>query len=143
MAPFASVIDVTIAIAQGTDRAVPYGDRADELGDMARAVDVFRRAASDRAAQDARTSAEQTFIADALGQVLRAMASGDLRHSISVDFSPSYAGVQADLNRAVDTLRTMVRTVVETTNAINVTSESIARAAGDLAQRTESSAAAI
>ncbi|GGA45364.1 methyl-accepting chemotaxis protein [Sphingomonas psychrolutea] len=143
MTPLGSLIEVTMALANGSDRAVPYCDRRDELGDMARAVDVFSCAARDRAIEDARTSAEQTFIADNLGQMLRTMASGDLRHSTTIVFPPSYAGVHADLDRAIDTLRTMVRAVVDTTSDIDATSGSIARATDDLAQRTECSAAAI
>lgn len=143
MAPLGSLIDVTTALAQGEERAVPYGDRPDELGAMARAVDVFRCAARDRATADARASAEQKFIADNLGQVLRMMAGGDLRHGTLVEFPPAYAGVHADLNRAVDTLRTMVRAVVDMTTDIHATSGSIATATDDLARRTESSAAAL
>ncbi|WP_426262092.1 methyl-accepting chemotaxis protein, partial [Sphingomonas sp. DC1200-1] len=58
-------------------------------------------------------------------------------------FPESYAAVNRDLNDAVDTLRAMVQAVVETTAEIGGASDSIARATGDLAQRTESSAAVI
>ncbi|WP_232280322.1 methyl-accepting chemotaxis protein [Sphingomonas sp. PAMC 26605] len=143
MAPLGDLSAVTTALAQGADRSVPYGERTDELGDMARAVDVFRCAARDRAAEDARITAEQKLVSDNLGQVLQMMASGDLRHGTQVQFPPAYAAVQADLNRAVDTLRTIVRAVVETTGDIHATSGSIAKATDDLAERTQSSAAAI
>lgn len=143
MTPLGDLVAVTTALADGADRSVPHRERTDELGDMARAVDVFRCAARDRAAEDARIGAEQKLVADNLGQVLQTMASGDLRHGTKIEFPPAYAGVQADLNHAVDTLRTIVRAVVETTSDIHATSGSIAKATDDLAERTQSSAAAV
>jgi glycosyltransferase involved in cell wall biosynthesis len=99
---------------------------------MARAVDTFRRAADERAAQEAQASAEQKEVADALGQVLRTMAAGDLRGGAALRFPESYAAVNRDLNDAVDTLRSMVQAVVETTTEIGGASDSIARATGGL-----------
>ncbi|MET3824992.1 methyl-accepting chemotaxis protein [Sphingomonas sp. PvP055] len=143
MAPLGELIQSTTAFAAGQDRAVPHVDRVDELGAMARAVDVFRQSARDRAEHDARSSAETAMVADGVGQVLRRMAAGDLRHGTAIDFPPSYTGVNSDLNGAVETLRKMVCAVVETTNQIAGASGSIAGATEDLARRTESSAAAI
>ncbi|MDR6848053.1 methyl-accepting chemotaxis protein [Sphingomonas sp. BE270] len=143
MAPLGQLVEATDALADGAERSVPHLDRVDELGHMARAVDTFRRAADERAAQEAQASAEQKEVADALGQVLRTMAAGDLRGGAALRFPESYAAVNRDLNDAVDTLRSMVQAVVETTTEIGGASDSIARATGDLAQRTESSAAVI
>jgi methyl-accepting chemotaxis protein len=143
MAPLEELIQTTTALAGGQDCAVPHLGRTDELGAMAQAVDVFRRSAQARAAQDARMAAETAMIADGMGEVLRRMAAGDLRHSNAIEFPASYTGVNRDLNDAVETLRKMVCTVVETTNEINGASGSIAGATEELARRTESSAAAI
>jgi methyl-accepting chemotaxis protein len=143
MAPLGQLVEATDALAEGAERSVPHLDRVDELGHMARAVDMFRQAAAERAAQEAQASAEQKEVADALGQVLRTMAAGDLRGGDVLRFPPSYAAVNRDLNDAVDTLRSMVQAVVETTAEIDEASSSIARATGDLAERTASSAAVI
>ena len=143
MAPLDELIQSTTALAGGQDCAVPHLGRIDELGAMAEAVDFFRRSAQERAAQDARTAAETAMVADGVGQVLRRMAAGDLRHGIAIDFPASYTGVNSDLNGAVETLRKMVCAVVETTNEIDGASASIAEATEELARRTESSAAAI
>lgn len=143
MAPLADLVEATGALAEGADRSVPSLERTDELGQMARAVETFRRAAAERAAQEAQAASEQKEVAEALGQVLRTMAAGDLRSGDALAFPPGYAEVNRDLNGAVETLRTMVKAVVETTAQINTSSEAMARSTEDLARRTDSSAAAL
>ncbi|MET4663594.1 methyl-accepting chemotaxis protein [Sphingomonas sp. PvP056] len=143
MAPLDELIQSTTTLAGGQDCTVPHLGRTDELGAMAEAVDFFRRSAKERAAQDARAAADTAIVADGVGQVLRRMAAGDLRHGTAIEFPAGYTGVNSDLNGAVETLRKMVCAVVETTNEIDGASRSIAGATEELARRTESSAAAI
>jgi len=142
MTPLRELMEATTALADGSDRSIPHIERDDELGAMARAVDFFRRSARERAAAEARNSAEQKLVAESLGHVLRTMAGGDLS-DVEVEFPESYASVGKDLNRAVDTLRAMVRAVIDTTSDIRASSSSIASATDDLARRTESSASAL
>ena len=42
--PLAAVTGVTEAVARGEARAVPYSDRADEIGALARSIEVFQEA---------------------------------------------------------------------------------------------------
>ncbi|UZK69214.1 methyl-accepting chemotaxis protein [Sphingomonas sp. S1-29] len=126
------------------DITVPDLDRHDELGDMARAVLVFRDAAvaKDQAdAAAARAEAEQKLVVDTLSQHLSDVAEGDLTAEITRDFPASYAAVKSNFNDAIGSLRELIGSVGESTASIRTGSSEIAQASEDLARRTESNAA--
>lgn len=125
---------------------IPNTERREEIGDMARAVLVFRDNARSQAAaqeQKARAEAEQKLVVDTLAQGLRSLAQGDLSHEITAEFTGSYAEVKTSFNDALAALRTLIGSVIESASSLQVGSHEIAQAAEDLARRTESNAATI
>ena len=100
--------------------------RKDEIGKMARAVNVFRsnalalNAANEEKARLDRLAAEeasrqealqreaaekQQFVVDAIGEALTALSAGDLSNRIEAEFPAEYAKLRADFNGAVEKLQ--------------------------------------
>lgn len=125
---------------------IPNTERREEIGDMARAILIFRdnaRAQTIAQAEKARAEAEQKRVVDTLAQGLRSLAAGDLTHEITAEFTGSYAEVKSSFNEAVRALRALIGTVIDSARSLQTGSQEIAQAAEDLARRTESNAASI
>jgi methyl-accepting chemotaxis protein len=125
---------------------VPDTDRGDELGDMARAVLVFRDAAVAKQATDAvnaQAEAEQKMVVRTISENLSELAKGDLTVEITSEFTGGYAAVKTNFNAAVAALRELIGSVMETTASIRTGSDEIAQASEDLARRTEANAASL
>ena len=139
-------------------------DRADEIGDMARAVIVFRDAAeaklrleretetlkSTGEAERQRTEAERERmsqelgdVVSALGQGLDQMARGDLRRRLEQAFPPAYRKLKDDFNAAMDQLEGTMQVVVAKAGDIRAGAEDISEASDNLSRRTEQQAAAL
>ncbi len=128
------------------DIAVPDADRRDELGDMARAVLVFRDAAVAKQAADAanaKAEAAQKMVVETVSTHLSELAGGNLTAEITQAFPGEYEAVKTNFNAAVTELRTLIASVMESTAAINTGSNEIAQASEDLARRTEANAASL
>jgi methyl-accepting chemotaxis protein len=128
------------------DMTVPDLDRQDELGDMARAVLVFRDAAIAKQASDAlaaEAEADQKMVVDTVSQHLSDVAEGNLTAEISSEFPGAYGAVKTNFNAAVIALRELIASVRESTESIRTGSGEIAQASEDLARRTESNAATL
>lgn len=128
------------------DIDVPDTDRGDELGDMARAVLVFRDAAiAKHAAEEANARAEaaQKLVVETISTHLSELAGGNLVTEIEQEFPGDYAAVKTNFNNAVSALRTLISSVMQSTSTIRDGSSEIAQASEDLARRTESNAASL
>ena len=128
------------------DIAVPDTDRGDELGDMARAVLVFRDAAVAKQASDtanAKAEAEQKMVVETVSSHLAELAGGNLTAEITSAFPGDYATVKTNFNAAVSELRSLIASVMESTQSIHTGSNEIAQASEDLARRTEANAASL
>ena len=141
--PMAELSTAVDRLARGENLAVPQTGRHDEIGTMARAADVFRQAAADRATADARAAEEQKLITSAIGDGLAALTDGDLTAEIRADFPGAYAVLKANFNEAVTGLRRMIGAVMQSAGAIRTGSQEIAQASEDLARRTEANAASL
>ena len=141
--PTVELAEVTGSLAEGKSAVVPFLGQANELGQIANAVERFRQAAVARAETDAKTAAEQKIVSDALAHVLQALAGGDLTKQVQVEFPESYKETGENLNAAVSTLRRMIQTVIETAGDIQTGAGEIATASEDLARRTEGTAASL
>ena len=122
------------------------GDRRDEIGDMGRALHVFRDAAIEKERSEAAkraADAEQKKVVDLLSGALKRLSAGDVSHSIDADVAPAYQGLRDDYNAAVGGLRNLVTAVSQSVSAIRTGTSEIASATNDLARRTESNAASI
>ena len=128
------------------DIDLPDAERRDELGDMARAIQVFRDTAVAKQASDkaeARSNTEQAMVVDIVSTHLAELSNGDLTASIREDFPPQYATLKANFNDALDRLRELIGAVSDSVDTIRAGSGEIAQASEDLARRTESNAASL
>ncbi len=139
-------------------------DRRDEVGDMAKVVEVFKtngierraaeaRAADARAAADsereraaaerARAAESQTAAMSALRNGLKRLADGNLLVRLDQGFEPEFSEVRADFNAAAAKLNSALAAVAESTGAIQSSTREISSASDSLAQRTEQQAASL
>jgi methyl-accepting chemotaxis protein len=155
---------MTGLIAGDLDTHVAGADRRDELGEMARAVLVFKDAAIAKSrlegeAETARHAAEREsaareserteearqdhFAIEALGQGLGRLASGDLVQLIDTPFAAKTEKLRQDFNASVDKLRQTMLSVVSSVDAIQSGTREITMASDDLSRRTEQQAASL
>ena len=142
----------------------PYTDRLDDIGEMARAVQVFRtntienerverEAAENRAAAESErelAKAERARAAEELASALQALADGlerlsrgDLTVRLDDGFSRRYAKIRDDFNGAAEKLRETLRAVVASASAIQSNTREISDASNSLSERTEQQAAGL
>ncbi|GFE73783.1 methyl-accepting chemotaxis protein [Novosphingobium sp. TCA1] len=140
MAKLSSAVD---RLAKGDDCTIPELHREDEIGTLARAADVFRKAAADRAEADHRAAEEQKVVTSAVGEGLDALRQGDLTREITVAFPAGYAALKDNFNAALAELRRMIGAVASSAGGIQTGSAEIAQASEDLARRTEANAASL
>jgi methyl-accepting chemotaxis protein len=140
MAKLSSAVD---RLAKGENCAIPELGRQDEIGTMARAADVFRQAAADRAEADHRAAEEQKIVTTAVGDGLDALRQGDLTREIAVAFPAGYAALKDNFNAALGELRRRIGAVANSAGGIQTGSAEIAQASEDLARRTEANAASL
>ena len=143
---------------------VPFVQRRDEIGEMSRAVQVFKNTAIEKRrleseaamARDAaeaerarieaertQAAAQQAAVVEGLGTNLARLASGDLTCTLDQSFASDYEGLRADFNATVTKLRDTVATVVSNSRAIQSGTREITQAADDLSRRTEQQAASL
>jgi len=141
--PMARLSGAVDRLAKGENCTIPELDREDEIGTMARAADVFRQAAADRAEADHRAAEEQKIVTTAVGDGLDALRQGDLTREIAVAFPAGYAALKDNFNAALAELRRMIGAVASSAGGIQTGSAEIAQASEDLARRTEANAASL
>ena len=136
--PLGATTEAITRLAGGDfDAPVGGSDRADELGAMARAMDVFRKAGLARE----RARAEQAEVMQVLSEALDALAEQNLECRIQQDFPADYAKLRSDFNRAVDALARALGSVRLGAAGVMGSISEIRSAADDLARRNEQQAA--
>ena len=121
-------------------------DRGDEVGAMAKAVQVFRENGIAKTAADtakARVEAEQKMVVDTVSTHLSELSNGDLTANITAEFPHEFAALKSNFNNAIANLRELIGSVRESATTINTGSSEIAQASENLARRTESNAASL
>jgi methyl-accepting chemotaxis protein len=138
--PIAALTETMGELASGNNKVtIPHVDRRDELGDMARAVTVFRDAAQAKANGDA----AQAEVVEELGKGLDALAAGDMTYCISKPFDPRYDRLRVSFNSSVEGLENSLSQVAECARNVHTGSSEIRAASEDLSHRTEQQAASI
>jgi methyl-accepting chemotaxis protein len=138
--------------------------RADEVGAMAKAVQVFKdnglkaraleeeaerlraEAETERERADAdrrRTDAEQATVVASLAASLGKLAQGDLTTRVDAAFEGQYLQLKTDFNAAVESLRVAMGAISAATGGITGSSNEIATASDNLSRRTEQQAASL
>ncbi|WP_293359798.1 methyl-accepting chemotaxis protein [Phenylobacterium sp.] len=142
----------------------PQPRHADEVGEMAKAVAVFREGVLERrrmrmeqeeaerraredeiAAGHEREAAERerAAVVAALAEGLSRMAQGDLACRLSSPFPGRYEQLRSDFNRAADALDQVMGSIRAATQGVGVGASEIAQAADNLSRRTEQQAASL
>jgi methyl-accepting chemotaxis protein len=139
-------------------------ERGDEIGGMARAVQVFKengvkakaleceterlRAASEeeRRVNDAARAAaarEQASAIERIGAGLSRLSSGDLTYRLTEAFAADYAKLREDFNATVETLQATMEEISGNSQGIRSGAGEITVASDDLSRRTEQQAASL
>jgi methyl-accepting chemotaxis protein len=153
------------ALAQGNDATeIPYAERRNEFGNIARALEVFREAAREkqrlesRSAEDrAETEAERrrndaekqrvdreidTAVSE-LGAALARLAQGDLSSTIETQYSGRLEQLRTDFNGSIVRLRDTLSHIRESTLSIQKSSADLSHSSTELSRRTETQAASL
>jgi methyl-accepting chemotaxis protein len=160
-----AICDAMRRLATGdTALDVPAVKDRDEIGEMARAVVVFRDAAVEkerlasaaaeqrrttederaRAAEEQRRSAqEQAQVVRALNAGLGKLSGGDLTFRLSDDFPAAYEETKNEFNRTIARLRETIEVLSSSTREVANASQEISTSTTDLSQRTEEQAATL
>jgi methyl-accepting chemotaxis protein len=139
-------------------------DRRDEIGGMARAVQVFKdagiekqrleaKAEAQRAAAEQerqRTEAEraaaakqQEFVVHSVATGLEKLSSGDLLFRLTTTFAGDYEKLRGDFNAAMGKLQETMQAIAANTQGVRSGAEEITQASDDLSRRTEQQAASL
>jgi methyl-accepting chemotaxis protein len=143
---------------------IPDAARRDEIGGMARAVQVFkdnglRTRALEAAAEAQRNESEEqrqrnaaqerdraAAMAEAtqgLVEGLKHLSAGDLSFRLTKNFAQDFEGLRTDFNRTVDQLRETMAAVAGATGSIDSGAREVSHSADDLSRRTEQQAASL
>ncbi|WEX76324.1 methyl-accepting chemotaxis protein [Sinorhizobium numidicum] len=138
--------------------------RGDEIGEMARSVELFRASAIEKRALEQNAAASRAegerervrqetereqavarikAAVDALGLALNQLAEGNLAVAIREPFEEGLDTVRRDFNNTVEQLSHVLSTVKENTASIESNGHQMRSAADDLARRTERQAASL
>nr|WP_210320797.1 methyl-accepting chemotaxis protein [Rhizobium leucaenae] len=163
--PIRRIADTMTTLAGGNLSAIVEGtDRRDELGMMAKSVQIFKdnglRAremerdveAGREARERERVRAEElerervskmTEATSSLAEGLKHLASGDLTFRLEQPFASEFEQLRADFNAAREQLATGLRTVAVATAAIDGGTSEISQSALELSKRTEQQAVSL
>jgi methyl-accepting chemotaxis protein len=146
------------------ETAVDAVNRSDEIGDMARSVEMFRAAAvekrdlersaaTSRSENEAERAADESARAEearqvqsavtALGQGLNRLSEGNLTATIDQPFRDDLETLRQDFNHTVEKLQSVLSSVRDNSSSIESNSHQMRGAADDLAKRTEQQAASL
>lgn len=140
LGPLAATADVMSAMAAGNLDAGRCNDhRGDEIGEMTRAIEVFRSTAATQR-EDARKQAD---VVARMGTALAQLADGDLAHRIEPPFPAEYEELRGAYNAAADRLDGVLARVGSTAQSVNTGAAEIRSASADLAMRNQNQAASV
>ncbi|WP_438753300.1 methyl-accepting chemotaxis protein [Pararhizobium sp. O133] len=144
--------------------AVDAVSRGDELGEMARSVEMFRvaavekleleqRAAASRSENEAERETREAARSEearqvrgavtALGEGLNRLSEGNLTVTIDQPFRADLESLRIDFNNTVRKLQSVLSNVQDSGSSIQSNSRQMRGAADDLAKRTEQQAASL
>jgi methyl-accepting chemotaxis protein len=156
--------DMSALAAGDKTVAVKAASRSDEIGEMGRAVLVFRNAAVEleRAeAEQARIEAEAAAerrrneqeraaraaelqrVVDELASGLKTLSDGDLTARVESAFAPDFEQLRSDFNMAMGKLQAAMQAVTGSAGGIHIGADEISRAADDQSRRSEQQAASL
>lgn len=163
--PIGKMTDTMRRLARGDMNAVVADvGRHDEIGDMARAVQVFKDAglekirletdtesARQRADEEKRhreaerevAARQQENVVNSIALGLEKLSCGDLMFRLTKPFSVEYEKLRDDFNGAMGRLQDTMKVIMGNTSGIRSSTGEISAAADDLSRRTEQQAASL
>ncbi|MDX7952722.1 methyl-accepting chemotaxis protein [Lichenihabitans sp. Uapishka_5] len=160
--PLRRLRDAMTALTKGQlTVGVPFATRRDEIGEMARAVQVFKdnAVALDQTARErqrleaeaqrnreqseaerARTARQQADALAGLAQGLEHLARGNLTWRIARVFAPDYEPLRLDFNTTMDRTAEAMGRLADGIAGVRNAAVDVTTAASDLARRTEQQA---
>ena len=142
--PLRALVETMAAMTAGNMTiAIPGEDKTDEMGDIARALAVFKTSIVEKTELEARQIATQQEITSSLAAALGEMKAGRLTHRIAHEFPAAYEALRSDFNATLASLSEQIGEVSGASAAVRVGAGEIASAAQDLASRTEGQAASL
>jgi methyl-accepting chemotaxis protein len=161
--PLADMTEAMNKLAAGNDSiAIPSLGWTDEIGQMAKAMQTFKKNAIEqkhlemeaaenrrlteaereaREVEKAREAEDRQQAISMLGQGLGCLANGDLMHRIETPFAESTEKLRSEFNVSVEQLQRTMLTIISNASAIRAGTGEISTAADDLSRRTEQQAA--
>ncbi|NTJ43654.1 methyl-accepting chemotaxis protein [Agrobacterium larrymoorei] len=163
--PILGIVNAMKRLAKGDiDIPLDAKSRHDEIGDMARALEVFKENAEQRvrleaATQEQRAAAEEQrqlneaerkeldrqiqFAVNALAGGLERLSAGDISTTIDTPFNGQLEQLRVDFNQSMLRLRQTIGGIQENVGAIRGNVRQMSASANDLARRTERQAASL
>ncbi|MCO6186877.1 methyl-accepting chemotaxis protein [Rhizobium sp. L1K21] len=164
--PLRHLAAVTGKLAEGNvDVATGMEGRRDEIGSLARALEIFRKAVISNKRLEAETeehrkqaeanriaaqqraeaeAAEKLRVATAgLASGMKRLASGDLSFQIEEKFAPEFEELRQDFNASIEQLGSALQSISRTAVAIDRDSSEIATGVDELSKRTEDQASSL
>ena len=163
--PLGQLRDAMLGLAGGDlDADIPALSRSDEIGQMARAVAVFKDAGLDRVrlerealdqrqtseatqqrneAERAERAREQELVVAVIARGHEELSRGNLTHRIADSFPPAYEKLKEDFNAAIAQLERTLAVIARTMRGIRANAEDVEKASDDLSHRTEQQAASL
>jgi methyl-accepting chemotaxis protein len=152
-------------LAQGELQATVEGaDRRDEIGGMARAVQVFKEAGLEKLrleegahvaaaqaeverarhdAERAEAARQQQFVVESVAAGLERLSGGDLLFRLTETFASEYEKLRGDFNAAMEKLQVAMRSIATNAQGVQGGAGEITQASDDLSRRTEQQAASL
>ncbi|MBV9076932.1 MAG: HAMP domain-containing protein [Methylobacteriaceae bacterium] len=165
VAPLSALAQTLAQLAGGdTEANVPYTTGRNEIGAMARAVQVFKETQAERLALEGRSAAaraqadrerelneasrlatarEQEQVVRSLAHGLEHLAAGKLDVRLTEPFPAASAKLREDFNAAMGTLQGAMDAVIGAARSVQAGTDEIRQATDDLSQRTERQAASL
>lgn len=163
--PINKLVAAMQQVAQGELKTVVEGNaRRDEVGAMARSVQVFKDnaiAAKELAEEtermreatttereksgelERRRAAEMSKATGSLAEGLERLSQGDLTYRLREPFAGEFEGLRQNFNGAVEGLASALHEVAKASDVIAAGSQEMSVSASDLSQRTERQAASL
>ena len=163
--PIGQITGAMRRLADGMlDTRISGDNRADEIGDMARALGIFKENALEKVRIEAegeqhraeaederrRNDAEKqeidrqiAFAVDELAAGLGRLAQGDISSTIDTPFTGRLERLRQDFNQSLSRLQTTISRITENVRTIQGNGNQMAMSAEDLSRRTEQQAASL
>ena len=138
--PLTETAKVMSRMAAGDlDAGITHTHRADEIGEMTRAIEVFRTASREQ--RD--SAAKQQDVVQTLGAGLDQLAEGNLAYRLETPFAAEYETLRESFNASLANLGSIIGGVTTTARSVSTGASEIRAASDDLARRNEQQAASI